>query len=57
MMPGLGLPELFIVAVISLFSVVPLAASVWALVMLFQLRRDQAAMKDTLARIEQQLRR
>ena len=57
MMPGLGLPELFLAAVVSLFAVVPLAASAWALVMLFQLRRDQAAMKDTLARIEQQLRR
>lgn len=51
----LGLPELIIVLVLSMVWLVPLAAGVWALVMLYRIRRDQATMMSRLDTIERRL--
>lgn len=54
-MPRFGMPELIIV-MIALIWVVSIAAAVWALLTLRQLRVSNDAMRATLERIEQQLR-
>lgn len=56
-MGRIGLPELTIITTMAVFALVPMFVGVWAIVMIFQIRRDQVTMRDTLARIEQSLRK
>jgi hypothetical protein len=49
-------PELFLVLIIGLLWVIPLAAAVWALITLYRIRATQEDMRqklDTLARLMQ----
>ena len=46
---GVGLPELMIVGMFALFSIVPLLVGAWALYTLYKIR-------GSIERIEQQLR-
>ena len=54
---GVGVPELLIMAMIVVFGIVPWIAAIWALVTLSRVRRGVDAMRGSLDRIEQQLRR
>lgn len=51
----IGVPELFILLLILVSWVVPLAAAVWAIVTLYRVRRDQEAMLTKLTAIERRL--
>ena len=48
----LGLPELLVVFVIGMVWIVPLAAAIWALVTLHQIRKEQAGMSTKLDAIQ-----
>ena len=54
-MNSLGLPELLVIFIISLFWIAPIAAAVWALMMLQRIRTDQQAMGVQLDTIERLL--
>jgi len=52
----MGIPELFVVLIIGVTWVVPLAAAVWALITLYRIRATQEDMRqklDGLARLLQ----
>ena len=51
----IGLPEILILLMMSVFWVIPLVAAVWALVTLYRVRRDQEAMLTKLNAIERRL--
>jgi hypothetical protein len=49
---GVGVPELIVVMVIGLFWAIPVAAAVWAMVMLYRIRTIQEDVRNRLASIE-----
>lgn len=49
---AIGIPELAISLVLLVFSVVPIAASVWALVVLYRLQSGQHEILTRLDRME-----
>ena len=51
----LGMPELLIVFVATLFWLVPLAAGIWAIITLQRIRSTQESMQITLAAIQRDL--
>jgi hypothetical protein len=53
---AIGVPELTILIVV-VTGLVPIAAAVWALVMLYRVRSDVHATRGSLERIEQLLQR
>ncbi len=54
---GVGVPEVLILLMFMVFGILPWIAGIWALVTLSRLRRGVDAMRGSLDRIEQQLRR
>ena len=56
-MSTLGLPELAVLLLLSTLWLIPIAAGVWAIVTLHQLRVGQDAVRGRLDRIEQLLQR
>ena len=55
-MPGLGVPEILVILMISAFWVVPLAASVWALLTLHRIYKSQQVIGTQLENIAHILR-
>ena len=53
----MGIPELLIISMISLFGIVPLAVGVWVLVTLYKVRRNQDEIRIRLDRLEQAMSR
>lgn len=56
-MNAVGVPELLIVLMLGVVWVLPVAAAIWALVMLYRVRTEQQAVRVKLDAIEQLLRR
>lgn len=56
-MGPLGLPELFIILVLSSLWLIPIAAAIWALVTLHRVRVGQDALRVKLEAIERLLQR
>lgn len=54
---GVGVPEILILLMFMVFGILPWIAGIWALVTLSRLRHGVDAMRGSLDRIEQQLRR
>lgn len=54
-MPALGIPELMAVAMFAFWGLIPLAATVWALVTLYRVRTNLEAIRVTLERVERAL--
>jgi hypothetical protein len=56
MMGSVGIPELLILLMFSVFWLVPVAAAIWALVTLYRIRSEQQAVQVKLDAIERLLR-
>lgn len=56
-MGRLGIPEVFIILLISLVWVVPVVAGIWALVTLHRIRNGQQALQAKIESIERMLQR
>jgi hypothetical protein len=56
-MGPLGLPELFIILILSSLWLIPIAAAIWALVTLHRVRVGQDALRVKLETIERMLQR
>jgi hypothetical protein len=54
---AVGLPEIMILMLFLFFGILPWVAAIWALVTLWRMRGALDAMRGSLERIEQQLRR
>ena len=53
----LGLPELMIVMFLALVYIVPIAIAIWAVLTLHRVKTTVDAMRATLERVEQSVRR
>ena len=53
----LGLPELMIVMVLALVYLVPIAVGIWVVLTLHRVKTGVDAMRATLDRVEQSVRR
>ena len=56
-MGSMGIPELLVILVLSVFWLVPLVAGIWALVTLHRVRVGQDAVRSKLESIERLLQR
>ncbi len=56
-MGGIGIPEVFVLFFIAAIWLVPIAAAVWLLVTIREIRASQRAMEQKLEALAQALRR
>ena len=56
-MNNLGIPELIILMIVSVFWLVPVAAGIWALVTLHRIRKGQEDVQRRLETIERLLQK